>query len=332
MNELVKKIQKYLEKGENLVLCRVIEARGSTPREVGAKMLVFENGEIFGTIGGGAVEYHAILLAIEVHQTKQSCTKWYDLSEKDKSDIGMICGGDTTVLFQYFDAGHSETRAGIADLQKTIAGGEESWLITSINADTGFSMKIAKNDTSSHFPEKATIVKGESILLIEPLLTKGKVYIFGGGHVAQALVPEIKRVGFSPVVFEDRIDFCKPELFSGAAKTVFGCFADIQASLKIEAEDFVVIMTRGHLADYTVVRQTLQTNAAYIGMIGSRKKIKKTHEKLQEEGFSLDTIQRIHNPIGIEIFAESPEEIAVSITAELIKCRAENRIKSRGEN
>lgn len=158
----------------------------------------------------------------------------------------------------------------------------------------------------------------------ERLLPPGRVYIFGGGHVSQALVPVLKAVDFRCVVLEDREDFCRPELFPGAEEIRLIQNDDPTAYREITAEDHVVVMTRGHKDDLAVQAQALKTPARYIGVIGSRRKTAAVFAKLQEMGYTDADLARITTPIGLDIKSETPAEIAVSVAAQLILIRAEN--------
>lgn len=157
------------------------------------------------------------------------------------------------------------------------------------------------------------------------LTPSGRVYIFGGGHVAQALVPALAAVDFRCVVLEDREDFCRPELFPGVEETRLIQNGDPAAYAGITAEDYVAVMTRGHKDDLTVQARALKTPAKYIGVIGSRKKTAAVFAKLRDMGYTDADLQRITTPIGLSIKAETPAEIAVSIAAQLIQLRAETK-------
>ena len=157
------------------------------------------------------------------------------------------------------------------------------------------------------------------------LTPSGRVYLFGGGHVAQALVPALAAVDFRCVVLEDREDFCRPELFPGVEETRLIQNGDPAAYAGITAEDYVAVMTRGHKDDFTVQAQALKTPAKYIGVIGSRKKTAAVFAKLRDMGYTDADLQRITTPIGLSIKAETPAEIAVSIAAQLIQLRAETK-------
>lgn len=155
---------------------------------------------------------------------------------------------------------------------------------------------------------------------LEASVRPGHVYIFGGGHVAQQLVPILTRCDFSCVVVEDRSDFADPALFEYKAKTVVLPMEELEQFAKtITARDFVCVMTRGHQNDYEVQRAILKTPARYIGVIGSRTKIAGVRERLKGDGFTEEDLARIIAPIGIPIGSQTPAEIAVSVAAQLIK-------------
>jgi len=156
----------------------------------------------------------------------------------------------------------------------------------------------------------------------ERLTPRGRVLIFGGGHVSQKLVPALAAVDFRCVVLEDRKDFCRPELFPGAEEVRLIRNDDAEVYRGITADDYVVVMTRGHKDDLTVQAQALKTPARYIGVIGSRRKTAAVFARLREMGYTDAGLQRITTPIGLDIKAETPAEIAVSITAQLILERA----------
>lgn len=157
------------------------------------------------------------------------------------------------------------------------------------------------------------------------LIPLGRVLIFGGGHVAQKLVPALAAVDFRCVVLEDREDFCRLELFPGAEEVRQIRNDDPEVYQGITADDYVVVMTRGHKEDLTVQAQALRTPARYIGVLGSRKKTEVVFARLREMGYTGAELRRVTTPIGLDIQAETPAEIAVSITAQLIQLRAQGR-------
>ena len=161
------------------------------------------------------------------------------------------------------------------------------------------------------------------VFYTEPLVQAGTVYIFGGGHVARELVPLLAHLNFRCVVMDDRAEFANPQVFPQAVRTIAGNLERISDYVQITGRDYVCIMTRGHQYDYYVQKQVLPLKPRYIGIMGSRNKIRVTTDKLLADGFSLEEIRSCHMPIGTRILAETPAEIAVSIAGELIKVRAE---------
>lgn len=338
MKELFRALQEALSNGKNIVLCSIIASSGSTPRGAGAKMIIYEDGTTLGTIGGGAVEHAASLIGLEVHHSRKSFTKAFTLAPNQVADLGMICGGDVKVYFQFFSSNNPEHLSLVQRINELLDTNVDSWLITEIHEESIWNMNLFDWQSNAffsqaeypqnflkNFVQQAVLIQAEPAFYIEPLSQSGYVYIFGGGHVSQELVPAIARVGFRPVVFEDREQFTDLSLFPGAVNTVQGNFEYISEKISITDSDYIVIMTRGHQADYQVLEQALRTPASYVGVIGSRHKMAATQSRLREAGISEADIARIHNPIGLPILAETPEEIAISITAELILHRARHR-------
>ncbi len=152
---------------------------------------------------------------------------------------------------------------------------------------------------------------------------KATAFIFGAGHVGQALEPVLRYVNFTTKVIDDRPDFANGERFPEADEVVvIDSFLDAYQGMETDENSYIVIVTRGHSGDYDVLKQTLKRTAAYIGMIGSRNKVAEVNRMLKEDGFSQADLDRVYSPIGTNIFAETPEEIAISIAGEMIKVRA----------
>lgn len=299
-------------------------------------MAVFADGSTTGTVGGGAVEFESIQLAKQALLEQTTFTHGFNLSPNQTADIGMICGGQVVVYFQFFAGGDPAAIGLFSEIAALFSARKNTWLVTQISDGGVRQMGIYSREEGLRFMgrdtdewdilplvrPRAMLKKGEPTYYVEPLTTAGYAYIFGGGHVAQELVPVLSRVGFAPIVFEDRPDFARKELFSEASETIVGSFTDIGASVSITPDDYIIIMTRGHQADFEVLRQALLTPATYVGVIGSRSKIATTNRRLVEAGIPEAELSRIHAPIGLPILGETPAEIAISITAELILHRA----------
>jgi xanthine dehydrogenase accessory factor len=156
---------------------------------------------------------------------------------------------------------------------------------------------------------------------VQEVIPKGKVFIFGGGHVSKALVPVLRELDFYCVVLEDREDFLTEKLFPTANERILTDFNEISKKITVTKRDYAVIITRSHKLDYELQKQLLDTDAYYIGVMGSKKKTTTQRKMLEEDGYSLKNIERIKMPIGLDIKAETVKELAISIAAELIKER-----------
>jgi len=326
MRTLIRSIVHALEAGENVQLVTVVEAHGSTPRGSGAMLAVFADGSTDGTVGGGNVEYEATQLARGLLATGEDALRQFRFVQGDAANLGMVCGGDVTLHFQYLPAGNAEN---IALREWLTASGENVnlWLIRKLEGARVTSMALVDRERLSHFPQiMDNYLQNQTVFrdgwLSIPVVKAGRVYIFGGGHVSQALVPAIAAVGFRPVVYDDRPEFSDAALFPQADATLCGSFEEINRYVDVTPDDYVVIMTRGHQADYEVLTQVLRSGAKYIGCIGSKKKLALCRDRLLEAGFTAEEYARVHAPIGLAIGAETPAEIAVSVTAELIAVRA----------
>jgi len=324
MKELYSRLHAALKRGESAALCTVLSSSGSTPRGAGARMAVFPDGSIAGTIGGGAMEYRAIGDARALLRGETVFLRDYRLDGGDTLD--MICGGGLRVLFQRIG---ERDLPWLEDALALLAEPRDVWLVTRLTEPPAVGLyepgrglrHLADVEEDAVAPLCRRRACLSDTLYVAPLCRAGRVYVFGGGHVAQALVPALAFVGFRVTVVENRAEFARLELFRGADEALLTDFGALE--LNIRREDCVVVMTRGHRDDYAVLRCALTTGAGYIGVIGSKKKAALTVERLRGDGFSEADIGRVHTPIGLPIGAETPEEIAVSIAAELIAHRAE---------
>ena len=313
-----------LARGERAVLCSILASSGSSPRGAGARMAVFADGSTLGTIGGGAVEYAAAQRAMTCLRTNTPELKSYDLRPDEVESVGMICGGRVTVYSQVFVPDREAEITVLRRWREMLGGNQDAWLLMELSGEREqrFEVLTAEEipaDKREHFTAKAV---WKDNLYVEPICRAGKVYLFGGGHVGRALVPVLATVGFPVVVFDNREALAKPENYPAAREVIFGDFGRIYEKVTLTANDYAVIMTPGHRADFEILAQVLQSDASYIGCIGSKSKVAKTRELLLARGYQDADIARIHSPIGLPILAETPEEIAVSIAAEMIEHRA----------
>ena len=254
-HEVFAAIGEVLSRGEEAALVTIVSSNGSTPQRVGAKMLVYADGRIVGTVGGGCYEHDAIGKARQVLETRKPATVKYDLNDDFAEETGLVCGGQMEVF-------------------------------------------------------------------IEPIESSPAVYIFGAGHVGFYLARLAHDAGFGVHVVDDRAAFANAERFPFAASVVVDDIPDWLAKTALPPTAYAVIVTRGHRNDLDALRALAPRELRYLGLIGSRAKVARLYEQLLGEGgVSPERLARIHGPIGLDLGAVTPQEIAVSITAELIAVR-----------
>ena len=327
MGDFIETILRKLEDGTGAELVSVVEASGSTPRGAGALLAVFGDGTATGTVGGGNVEFEATNLARELVTQEKNALRYFRFVQGDAASLGMVCGGDVTLHFQYLSPADEKTLNLLRDLLAACRQNTDRWLVRRLEGETVTFMALAGRagfHDERPFPED--LLRNQAVWrdgwFALPVVKAGRVYLFGGGHVSQALVRAILPLGFRPVVYDDRPEFTDPALFPGVEETVCGPFGELERHVTVTEDDYVVIMTRGHQADYEVLTKTIRSGAKYIGCIGSRKKLSICRDRLLEAGFTAEEYARVHAPIGLAIGAETPAEIAVSVAAEMIAVRA----------
>ena len=341
MKRLFETLQECVEKQEDAVLVTIIASSGSTPREAGSRMVISKRGLLFGTIGGGAVEFRSQQMAADILKERKSHVKGFKLAPNQVEDLGMICGGDVVVYFQFIPWENAEILPFLEKALSLFERDEDAWIMTDITEESAWNMAVYSKSAGlislgdMSIADVAPLLKAKAIQVeldgkkyySEPLIRSGTVYVFGGGHVAQELVPVLSHVGFRCVVMDDRAEFASKELFPTAAGTILGDFTKISDYITITENDYVVVMTRGHAHDYTVEEQVLHSDAYYIGVIGSKTKIHAVSQRLKAAGVTEADIERVHAPIGLKIKGETPAEIAISIAGEMILLRAERNGK-----
>ena len=326
MRQLFKIMKEQLIRGEALVFVTITASSGSVPRGAGAHMLVSKEGRIYGTIGGGEVESRAQEIALRVLDNGLSQGTDFSLTVNDSHNLGMICGGTCSVFFHYI-AAHDERMISVAkEAEDYFEKGLDLWLISDISAGGEISVTDKNNSNMAEWLKRrpSRICLNGKELFIEQISTADRVYIFGGGHVAQELVPVLAKVGFRCVVMEDRAEFAQKELFPLADKIILGDFNHISEYLSIGNDDYVCVMTRGHAYDTILQAQILKCKPYYCGVIGSRSKAAGVRQALKEDyGLTEEELSRITTPIGLPIKGVTPAEIAISIAAQMILLRAE---------
>ena len=290
LHELVKRC----DAGEPVALCTVVAARGSTPQAAGARMLLLGDGRTVGTLGGGCVEAEVRQQAIKLLHARTSKLLTFKLDHDYGWDDGLICGGSMDIFVQ--------TLASRGDAEPFRAA------IDAMTRGEPATLEIRYE------------VEGAPKTFSETLDPPAKLLIVGAGHVGQALASLATPLGFHVCVLDDRSDCASAERFPTASRHV----ADIETALRdwpIDAQTYVVIVTRGHRHDGRALAAVIDSPARYLGLIGSKRKVKTIFEDLLSQGASLEKLLRVHAPIGFEIGAVTVPEIAVSIAAELVAVR-----------
>jgi xanthine dehydrogenase accessory factor len=348
MNPIADMAGRLLDDHREFVLATIISRRGSTPRTAGTRMIISGDGRAVGTIGGGLLEARVIQKAVDVLSLRRPMVIPFDMTHSEVNAMDMICGGQLEVLLEFIEP--ESPAAAVLKCWREVQGTLEPCFFLTVLRFTGDHVKasdhcllknhhlvcgdlplapatvemlIREHGTAGGL---RTVSLGESLILVEPVLPAETLFLFGAGHVAQPTARLAALVGFRVRVVDDRAEFANVERFPEAEEVrVVTDFDSALQGLAIDANAFIVIVTRGHLYDKTVLTQALRTKAAYIGMIGSRRKRDHIFEALLKEGFTETDLNRVHSPIGLPIGAETPEEIALSIVAELTQARARGR-------
>ncbi len=303
-------------------LASLMAARGSMPRREGSRLAVLADGSFLGTVGGGRIEQIAIERAHELVSDPEARPR---LEWETHAKTGMACGGDTLLATRRLGSSDRPTLLKLLGLLGSHGAGwiVEDWRDLSAPELTVVSAE-GPDAPAEPLPDVVSFDERTS-RLTEPVGSDPVCYVFGGGHVGQALVGVLASVGFRVVVYDDRPEIATVERFPAAERVICGDFQALSDQVSVTARDYVVILTHGHAADIDVLERVLPTRPAYVGCIGSRAKAALARKVLVSRGLPQADVDAIHLPIGEKIGAITPAEIAVSIAAEMIRCRAERR-------
>lgn len=331
-----------LKNGIDFAVATILDHSGSTPRTAGTKMLILPDGSIRGTIGGGLVEAQVMTAGQALISKKENHLMKFKLHQDLKESLDMICGGALTVFIETVTA---EKQSLYLRIAREIENRKKCMLVSELTRGKDGAVSVRQSLITdaleivgenliphsfstdliqTHFKKNAPVITdfGKRQLTWEPIAARGSVFLFGGGHVAQKVARLTALLDYPTVIIDDRADFANADLFPTAREThVINHFTNAFDSIRVDTADAVVILTRGHLHDQTVLEQALATDAHYIGMIGSRKKKDIIYKNLRKLGISDRRLETVHCPIGVDIHAETPAEIAVSIAAQIIARR-----------
>ena len=342
MRETLRSLTEALERGRETIVCQVVETRGSTPQKAGALMLVDpDGGRQVGTLGGGCVENEVKMRALARVGRSGAEVHAFVLDHDYAWADGLICGGKMTILVQsalgpdslaYFaayrrllDAGPGFTEAVVVDPDRLGSGEVGSRVLVDASGATvaewsgpGLGEVVGPRVGSLDDRPRPSLVGGLALL---PTLPRVRLVIVGAGHVGQAVGALAAQADFDVWVVDDRRQYANSERFPAADRFIVGPFEETLPALEVDARTYALIVTRGHGHDQEALGYLAPTVAPYVGLIGSRRKIRMIFEALREAGVSEEALGRVSAPVGVEIGSESVVEIAVSIVAELIARR-----------
>lgn len=326
-----------LRNKKNFVLASIVKSTGSTPRSKGTQMIIREDGSIFSTVGGGKMEASCIEKGVNSIKNKESYIYEFNLDNKDANKSEMVCGGNGEILINYMDCNDNNNLLIMEKATEAIKNHKKGWIVTVLRKNEKEMLFVDdKNNLIGQYSgselmrnklengiERLSIhsdAMDDEKFIVQKVHTMGKAYIFGAGHVSKETAAILDIIEFETIVLDDRSEFANKERFPNSETIVLDSLEEI-GDVGIDDDSYILIITRGHLYDYNVLKWALRTDAYYIGMIGSKSKINMTYEKLKKDGFTEEDFKRVHAPIGITLDAKTPGEIAVSIAGELINER-----------
>ena len=348
MKEVFEEATNQLNEKHPLVIATVVRTKGSTPQKPGAKLLVRNDGSGVGTLGGGCVEGDIWYAAKQLMKNRGSAeTIGYELNEEIAAQDGLVCGG---TMFFLVDPIYEKGQEALFldEINSAYLGGEPVALASLVKTTPDIDSKLGgklliRSDGSVEGTLGADNLNSEAIkygielmaygnskyvrsetgaeYFVEGYTTPPRIILCGGGHVSRAIYTFAVNLGFNLTVIDDREEFANKTRFPLANVVVAESSAEGFRSIEINKNTFIVIATRGHRYDHVSLKAALNTSASYIGLLGSKRKTILIYEELLSKGVSIDRIKDVRAPIGLDINARTPEEIAISIMAEILMIR-----------
>ena len=340
MEDIITEIVRRKEQGERMALASLVWSTGSIPMSERAKMIVAEEGDVVGTIGGGCLEAEVLNAGRIALETGENQLLRYTMTEKQAGESGLNCGGSVRIYTEVIEPDEGadfysrvlaarQERSGCALATLLDDTGEgRLWLGADGSTCGSLGTPEADREVEEHLPavlerERGLVCAlGETAeVFIEPFLPEPVLYVFGGGHVGGQICALAKNVGFRVVLIDDRPMFANPERHPQADECLVAGMEEVFADLPIDDQSYIIAATRGHQHDEIVVEGAIKTPARYIGMLGSERKKLILWQRIAERGGDSQRLDAVFAPIGFNIGADTPAEIAVSVVAELIEQR-----------
>jgi len=345
MDDVIAAVAQLPESGQNAVLSSLVESSGSIPMSERAKMLVLADGSVLGTIGGGCLEAEILAVAADVLATGQPQTTAYTMTEKQAGEHGLNCGGTVRIYSERIDTQAAEF---YGEIDRVRGHRVSCVLATALGAGQGgralfapdgrrhgslgpeldllaqeWASESLSKERSQLYSIDAAQADGPEAdaVFIEPFAPPPMLYVFGGGHVGGQIAQLAHNSGFYVVVVDDRPYFANSERHPYADECVAEDIDSVFARIPIDEQTYIVAATRGHVHDEIVVERAIGTVARYIGMLGSERKKLILWDRIQARGGSRARLDEVYAPIGFNIGADTPEEIAVCVVGEMIQVR-----------
>lgn len=341
MRDVLRDLTEALRFRRPVAFTALVETRGSTPQKAGATMLVFPDGSQTGTLGGGCVEAEVKRRALRLLDEGQTEILTFQLDSDYGWDDGLICGGRMSMLVDPLRAGENSTyyenlstlvsegkgftEAVVLDAEK--AGGgrtADRWLLAADGEVLGWRgsgdppAELRAQLRSLTQRPRPYVASGISYL---PRLQRCRLLIVGAGHVGQKVAQLAAEADFETWVVDDREQYCNPERFPASRRLIVDSIDTALSGLEVDENTYCIIVTRGHNHDEEALYHLIEKPARYVGMIGSRRKIRLIFDDLIKEGISRERLEQVHAPLGFDIGSQTVPEIAISIVAELIAHR-----------
>lgn len=343
MRDLLSPLLESLSADRPVVLSMVVRRRGSLPMARCAKMLSTSDGRTHGTVGGGCLEAEVWAVGRDLLSSGGCSLDTFHLTEVEEGLGGHVCGGTVTILSRLLRP-EPRTRELVVELRAAVEDERTVGLVTGLPITEGRAGDLGWGLVDSEAgwmpdglaltepirrrladrlarPAPATVEDEDRPLFLEPLPPTPTALIFGAGHCGKAIGRAASAAGFRVRMFDDREPFLDPEALPWAESRELVDFERAGASLTLASHHYVVIVTRGHEHDLTLLRQLVDGPSAYVGMIGSRRKRLLFERMLREEGIDQPALERVRSPMGLPIGADTPEEIAVAVVGEMIAAR-----------
>lgn len=340
--DIHRRIVEFIDGARPFVVALILMADGSTPRKAGVRAIIDRAGRIWGTLGGGQVEAEAQRRAPEVCDSRRPFILELNLDGACAKGDTPICGGAMRILL---DPTAAANRAAYAQAAKAMRQRQRGVLLTTVRPgaepevalqwcpeegmppEAGFPGAEAirsclSAETPRLFVDESKAPEGRKEVLVEPVVPRPLLLIAGGGHIGQALAHQAVPIGFDVTVIDDRPDFTDAALFPAGVAARCGSIAQELAACDINEETYVVVVTRGHRYDAEALAACIHSPAAYVGMVGSRRKVAMIRKGFIEAGVATEAeLDRVFAPIGLDIGAVTVPEIATSIAAQLVAVR-----------